>query len=99
MRMAGLFGGLIIDDSLASTEQLRQYVRSIKHFAGAARGNDVEVEFENHIMFDGTFEKMQALVTRRTGAPNPFVVGENGYQGFLRVARECAQATLADRSH
>jgi metallo-beta-lactamase class B len=76
MRMAGLFGGLIIDDSLASTGQLQQYVSSLEHFADASRRNHVEVELENHIMFDDTFEKMQVVAAQKPGTPNPFVVGK-----------------------
>jgi len=95
--MSGLFGGLIIADAVTPTEQLHRYVQSIAHFAAIAKRERVEVELENHIMFDNTYGKLQALSMPGPAAANPFVVGTAGYQDFLKVLSECAQAALAAR--
>jgi len=97
VRRAALFGGLILVEGRMSNENLRQYVQSLAHFADATRRRHVEVELENHINFDDTLEKLRALGSGTSGAANPFVVGQKGYQDFLTVLSECAQATLARR--
>jgi metallo-beta-lactamase class B len=94
---AGLFGGTVLGMARLTDDRLRQYVESLRHFAAAARANQVDVELQNHPLFDDTWMKADALVTRRSGEANPFVVGVPAYQSFLTVISECAQATLTDR--
>jgi hypothetical protein len=55
----------------------------------------VEVEVQNHPLYDNTFEKAAALKTRKPGAPNPFVVGEASYGRFVTVMTECMKAAVA----
>ena len=94
---AGLFGGTILLSSRISDDGLRQYIRSLAHFAEVAGEEGVDVEIQNHPIFDGMLEKLAALKTRGSGAPHPFVVGEAAYQGFLNVISECTQVELARR--
>jgi metallo-beta-lactamase class B len=96
-RMAGLFGGLILVETRASDDNLRQYIESVKHFAAEAQRYKVDVELENHIKFDGTLDRLHQLSTQSGNGPNPFVVGQKSYQDFLTVISECVQATLAER--
>lgn len=95
-RMAAIFGSVVLIYKSVSDAQLRQYVSSLTHFAAMARDQHVTVELENHAMFDDTPAKLQQLQTSPVG-PNPFVVGQDGYQRFLRVISECSQAQLARR--
>jgi len=95
--MAGLFGGTILLSSRISDDGLRQYVRSLAHFAEAAGERGVDVEIQNHPIFDGMLEKLGELKIREAGAPHPFVVGEAAYQDFLNVISECTQVELARR--
>lgn len=96
-RMAGLFGGLVLVESRASDSNLHQYIDSLAHFAAATRKQQVDVELENHIIFDGTLDKLQLLRTQQRAGTNPFVVGQGPYQNFLTVLSECAQTWLARR--
>ena len=95
--VAGLFGGTVLGMARLSDGGLRQYIASLQHFAEAAQANHVDVELQNHPLFDDTWIKAEKLKKQRRGEPNPFVVGEPVYQSFLRVISECSQATLADR--
>ncbi len=95
--MAGIFGGTILDAGFISTEGLRQYVQSLAHFAEVTHARNVDVELQNHPFFDDMWVKADALASGKTGAANPFVVGDAGYQSFLTVMSECMQSTLARR--
>jgi len=94
---AAIFGGSILGMGRISSDGLRQYIGSLQHFADAAQRNHVDVELQNHPLFDDTWVKAAALAARSPGDRNPFVVGERGYQNFLKVVSECTAATLADR--
>ena len=95
--MAGLFGGTILLSSRISDDGLRQYIRSLAHFAEVADDMGVDVEIQNHPIFDGMLEKLDQLRTREAGAPHPFVVGEAAYQDFLGVISACTEVELARR--
>ena len=94
---AGLFGGSILIPTKIPDEGLQQYVRSIEHFGGAARTAGVDVEIQNHPLYDGFEQKLQHLAARRPGDPHPFVVGGDGYQRFLTVMAECTRAQMERR--
>jgi metallo-beta-lactamase class B len=97
VRMAALYGGLILSAGRISDDGLRQYVDSLAHFAEMTHRARVEVELENHTLFDDTWTKAAALAARKPGDPNPFVVGDRDYQAFLRVLSECTRAALDQR--
>lgn len=97
--MAGLFGGSILNPQRrfpAST--FEQYIRSIDHFAAAARQHMVEVELLNHPIMDGLFEKLALLKGRTPGSSHPLVVGEASYQRFLTAMSACSKVQLARKS-
>ncbi len=95
--VAALFGGLILTPGTNSDEVLQQYIRSIAHFGDVTRRMNVDVEIQNHTIFDGFEAKLERLKNRKQGEPNPFVVGSQGYQRFLTVMSECTQAQLERR--
>jgi metallo-beta-lactamase class B len=97
-RMAGLFGGSILIPTRIPDEGLRQYVKSIEHWGDVTRKMNVEVEIQNHPMYDGFVAKLQRLKERKAPEPNPFVVGRDGYRRFLDVMSGCTDVQLARRT-
>ena len=96
-RMAGLFGGTIMLIDRPTPEVLKQYMASINHFAEAAKKMKVEVEVQNHPIFDGMPDKLAKLKTMKPGDPNPFVIGQDRYAKFFNIMTECIQAEMARR--
>jgi hypothetical protein len=52
-RIAGLFGGTVLTTGILTTDALKQYTQSISHYLDAAKTMSVEVELQNHPIFDG----------------------------------------------
>jgi len=96
--IAGLYGGTVLLTRILKDEQLQQYLKSLEHYKEIARKMKVDVEVQNHPLYDGMLEKLAALKDRKPGSPNPFVVGPSSYAKFLDVQSECMQAALARRS-
>jgi metallo-beta-lactamase class B len=94
---AALFGGSILLSSRIPDAGLEQYVRSVEHFADVTRRLGVDVEIQNHPLYDGFETKLAQLSTRKPGAAHPFVVGTAGYQSFLTVMGDCARVELERR--
>jgi len=97
-RIAGLFGGSILTPGRISDEGLRQYITSVNHWGEVTRRMNVEVELQNHPMYDGFLTKLKRLQRRKPGEPNPFVVGRDSYQRFVSVMSGCTTVQLARRS-
>jgi metallo-beta-lactamase class B len=96
-RIAGLFGGSILTPGRISDDGLRQYIASVDHWADVTRQMKVDVEIQNHPMYDGFLGKLDRLKARKPGDANPFVVGSDSYQRFVSVMSTCTQAQLARR--
>ena len=94
---AALFGGSILLVNRIPDDGLRQYVQSLEHFGDVTRRLGVDVEIQNHPLYDGFDTKLARLESRRAGEAHPFVVGADAYQRFLTVMRECTNAQLARR--
>ena len=58
---------------------------------------NVEVEMQNHPIFDGTLERLARLKTAKPGDPNPFVIGNGRYLAMWNIVSECIQAEIARR--
>ena len=95
--MAGLFGGAILLPERPDVPALQGYIASVNHFADVARQRNVDVEVQNHPMFDAMDSKLAALKTRRSGQPHPFVLGKDGYQLFLSTITGCMQEQIKRR--
>jgi metallo-beta-lactamase class B len=95
---AALFGGSILLSARIANEGLEQYVRSLQHFAQLTQSLGVDVEIQNHPLYDGFQMKLERLAQRASGDAHPFVVGAPAYQRFLTVMRECASAELERRN-
>lgn len=97
-RTAGLFGGTVLIPSFTPEDGLRQYVTSIEHWRSATSKMRVDVEIQNHPLYDGFTTKLQRLASRTAGQPNPFVVGQEAYQRFLDVMSGCMTVQLTRRA-
>lgn len=96
--VAGLFGGTALTFGFIQTPALTNYVDSIAHYRDVAKRLQVDVEIQNHPLFDATPERLAALATRAPGSPHPFVMGGERYDRFWNVISECMQAELARRA-
>ena len=94
---AALFGGSILLSNRISDDGLRQYVQSLARFGAVTQRLGVDVEIQNHPLYDGFPQKLERLAARRSGEAHPFVVGTGAYQRFITVMSECANAQLARR--
>jgi metallo-beta-lactamase class B len=94
---AALFGGTILIAGRIDDQGLNQYVDSIAQFAELTAAMDVDVEIQNHPIFDNFPAKLTALKERRPAAHHPFVVGKDAYQDFLGVISDCTLAEIARR--
>jgi len=95
---AGLFGGTILIPGRISDASLQEYLRSIERFGTVARTMNVDIEIQNHPLYDNITEKVMAVRAGKKGADHPFVVGKDAYQRFLTVQAECMRAQIARRS-
>jgi metallo-beta-lactamase class B len=97
-RTAGIFGGSILTPGRISDDGLRQYIASVAHWADVTRRMNVDVEIQNHPLYDNFLTKLDRLKQRKPGEPNPFVVGRDSYQRFVGVMSDCAKAIAARRA-
>jgi metallo-beta-lactamase class B len=89
--VVGMVGGGFIAQGPAS--QVQEFIDSLQHFEEWTKSMKVDVEIQNHPVFDGFGDKLAALRARKPGAPNPFVVGQENYTRFVDLMIECAKAT------
>ena len=95
--VAALYGGTILTPGPIPDEGLAQYMKSLAHFKEETKKAKVDVELQNHTLFDNLQEKIAKLQERKKGDPNPFVVGEANYQKMLDVMSDCTQANIDRR--
>jgi metallo-beta-lactamase class B len=91
--VVGMVGGGFIAQGTGS--QVEEFIDSLQHFEDWTKKMKVDVEIQNHPVFDGFGDKLAAVRARKPGEPNPFVVGEANYTKFVEVMSECAKANLA----
>lgn len=95
---AGLFGGTILLADRITTPGLEQYVSSIERYVGIARDMGVDVEIQNHPLFDDTPARLEALGRRAPGEPHPFQMSTERYARFWQTIGTCLQAEIARRA-
>ena len=95
--VAGLFGGTILTSDRITTPGLQTYVQSINHYLDVAKRMKVDVEVQNHAIFDMTPQRLEKLKARKAGEPNPFLVTNANYVKFWSIVSECIQAEIARR--
>ena len=94
---AGLFGGMILDQPRITSEGLNQYLGSVAHYLELAKKMRVDVEIQNHAIFDDTPARLGKLATRKPGEPNPFLMSTDKYVALWTVVSECIRAEIARR--
>ncbi len=70
------------------------YRMSALRFRDIAAAAGADALIANHTEFDGSKAKLPAIRARKSGDPNPYVVGKDGVARYLTVANECATAGL-----
>ena len=97
-RMAGMFAGTMLSSFLRSpTPGIEQYIESIDRYLEVAERMNVEVEVQNHPLFDDTPLRLERLKLRQGGDPHPFVMTNESYTRFWQVISLCMQAEIARR--
>jgi metallo-beta-lactamase class B len=96
-RMAGWFGGTVLTTAILTTDALKQYVQSIAHYLDVAKRLNVEVEIQNHPIFDGTPERLSIVRAAAPSASSPFVIGNDRYLRMWNIVSECMQAEIIRR--
>jgi len=96
-RMAGLFGGTVLTTGILTTAALKQYTQSVAFYLESAKAMNIEVELQNHPIFDGMAERLAALKTAGPGNVSPFVIGNDRYLAMWKIVSECIQAENARR--
>jgi len=92
-----MFGGTILGQARIPTEGLNQYLHSIDHYLEFAKKANVDVEIQNHALFDDTPGRLARLKTRKPGDPNPFLMPIDKYVKMWGVVSECIRAEIARR--
>jgi metallo-beta-lactamase class B len=71
------------------------YQTSARRFQDIADKAGADVIIANHTNFDGSKAKLPAVLARKAGDQNPYVIGKDGVRRYMTVAYECAMAGLA----
>ncbi len=95
---AGMFGGTVLATAYTPMAGLERYITSIAKYREVAQAHGVDVEIQNHPIFDDTPGRLAALAARTPGQPHPFVMGAERYQRFWRIVSECMQADIITRN-
>lgn len=89
--MASLFGGQGSPRDVAS---LLEFRRSLNHFADYTDLMQADVVLSNHTVGDDGLVKVAALLKRKPGQPNPYVVGREGVVRYDGEWRACLSADI-----
>ena len=95
--IAAMYAGTVLTPGFVSDDGLLAYSKSVVHFEEETKKAKVEVELQNHPLMDPIQPKLDRLKTRNPGEANPFVIGRNDYQNFLRVMGACTEVNIARR--
>ncbi len=77
-----------------SRERFQTYVASAERFGDIVAKSGADVLIANHTNLDGSKVKLPALAARKGGDENPWVIGNAAVRGYVKVAEECARASL-----
>jgi metallo-beta-lactamase class B len=71
---------------------IRTYMAAADRFM--ALDPAVDVELSNHVVADGTVQKLALLKSRKAGDPHPFVSGNASFREWAGVLKSCAETFL-----
>ena len=93
----GVYGGTVLTPGIVSDDGLATYLKSVQHYKEESRKAGVDVIVQNHPLMYPLPEMLDQLAKRKTGEPNPFVVGKANYQKFVDVMEACSEVNLTRR--
>jgi len=96
--MVLIMGAVQLNPEGRDAAYLQQIDTSLTHVAEVAQAMHVDVELAVHPIWDGSESKMEKILTRKPGEPNPFVVGEKSHQRLMKVLHECMQVQIGRAS-
>jgi len=97
IHMAALFGSVLLVTTGTTDEGMHEHMKAIAHWKEETKKAKVDVELQNHPLFDDIAVKLAKLQNRKPGDPDPFIVGQAGYSKFVDVMSECMQAEIVRR--
>jgi metallo-beta-lactamase class B len=77
-----------------SRERFAIYMASAARFGGIVAQSGADVLIANHTNQDGSHVKLPAVLARKEGEANPYVIGNDAVKGHLKVVEECAHANM-----
>lgn len=83
--MTSIWGGTGLPKSL---EDNKKYESSVDYFNKFTDEAKVDSELSAHPFVDNALERMDTLRKRKSGDPNPFVLGEEGYKAYMAKMKE-----------
>ena len=89
--LAALWGGTGLNPD---RDSLQTYIRSAQRFNEIVRQAGADIILSNHTDWDRSKVNLPLLAKRATGSSNPYVVGNQSVQRYLKVAEECATSRL-----
>jgi metallo-beta-lactamase class B len=75
-------------------QAFQTYIDSARRFSDIVRKTGADVLIANHTIFDGSKTKLPAILKRKPGDPNPYVIGNDSVLRYMKVAEECANVGL-----
>ena len=71
-----------------------RYIASVQRFTDIVTKSGADILIANQTNFDGSKTKLPAVLKRKPGEPNPYVIGADSVLRYLKVAEECAKVEL-----
>ncbi|AGX44568.1 MBL fold metallo-hydrolase [Clostridium saccharobutylicum] len=78
--MVGMWGGTGLPQLLEDNEK---YLNSLDYFAKFTDAAQVDAEITAHPFTDNSIERLETLRNRKSGDPNPYVIGQDGYKAYM----------------
>ena len=92
--MAMEWGGTALSGN-TSKQMLLSYISNAGRFKDITDGSGADVIIGNHTEYNDALDRFERTKARKTGEPNPWVVGKTEVQNYLTVVQECAKSWLA----
>ena len=86
---------LLNGTATSSPETTKTLIGSMERLAARAKTAKVDIQFNNHSFIDDSLPTLEAVRARKPGEPNPFIIGEEGFQKLAGWLTECLKADLA----
>ena len=77
-----------------SRQRFETYAASAARFGDIVAQAGADALIANHTNLDGSKVKIPALLKRKPGEDNPYVIGNAAVRGYVKVAEECARAGM-----